>query len=544
MDLKKSGLTFKNEKKGRAMSVNFKHRVSYKTVLKSTAVAGLAAVMLSSGLPARIVGAYAAPVELQAPQMTGFANVVTAVSPAVVSVRVESRVQPVSDENGFGFEFGGPGFDQLPDDHPLKRFFRQFGGQNGQNGQNGQQGHSEDHADKKPSAPGRLRPTAQGSGFFISDDGYIVTNNHVVADGSAFVVVMNDGTELSAKLIGKDSRTDLAVLKVTDPARKFTYVKFADDSKVLVGDWVVAVGNPFGLGGTVTSGIVSARGRDINSGPYDDFLQIDAPVNRGNSGGPTFNLNGEVVGINTAIFSPSGGSVGIAFAIPSNTAKTVVEDLIKDGKVERGWLGVQIQPVTKDIAESLGLSEAQGALVVQPQENSPGLKAGIQKGDVVTAVNGEPVKDARDLAKKIAGIHPGTKTDISIWRGGKAMSLVLTVGTLPPEQKVASAEDGNQPQDNGSAPAQTSLDGLGITVGPTDNGDGIAIISVDPDSAAADAGIKQGDKIATINNKDVKTAADIQSALQEAQKAGRTKALFQIETDNGSRFVALPTAKG
>lgn len=520
------------------MSVNFKHRVSYKTVLKSTAVAGLAAVMLSSGLPARIVGAYAAPVELQAPQMTGFANVVAAVSPAVVSVRVESRVQPVSDDSSFGFDFGGPGFDQLPDDHPLKRFFRQFGDQNGQ------QGHKDEHADKKPSGPGRLRPTAQGSGFFISDDGYIVTNNHVVADGSAFVVVMNDGTELNAKLVGKDSRTDLAVLKVTDPARKFTYVKFADDSKVRVGDWVVAVGNPFGLGGTVTSGIVSARGRDINSGPYDDFLQIDAPVNRGNSGGPTFNLNGEVVGINTAIFSPSGGSVGIAFAIPSNTAKSVVEDLIKDGKVDRGWLGVQIQPVTKDIAESLGLSEAQGALVVQPQENSPGLKAGIEKGDVVTAVNGEPVKDARDLAKKIAAIHPGTKTDVSIWRGGKAMSLELTVGTLPPEQKVASADSGDQKQDNGSAPAQTSLDSLGITVGPSDSGDGVAIMSVDPDSAAADAGLKQGDKIATINNKDVKSATDIQSALQEAQKAGRTKALFQIETDNGSRFVALPTAKG
>jgi serine protease Do len=515
------------------MTVNIKNRVSYKTVLKSTAVAGLAAVLFSSGLPANLESAYAAPVELAAPQVTGFANVVAAVSPAVVSVRVESRVQPVSDNNSFGFEFGGPGFDQLPDDHPLKRFFRQFGGQDG--AQNGQK-------DKKPSL-GRLRPTAQGSGFFISDDGYIVTNNHVVSDGSAFVVVMNDGTELPAKLIGKDPRTDLAVLKVDDASKKFTYVKFADDSKVRVGDWVVAVGNPFGLGGTVTAGIVSARGRDINSGPYDDFIQIDAAVNRGNSGGPTFNLNGEVVGINTAIFSPSGGNVGIAFAIPASVAQGVVQDLIKDGKVDRGWLGVQIQPVTKDIAESLGLADAQGALVVQPQEGSPGLKAGIQKGDVVTAVNGEPVKDARDLAKKIGAIQPGTKTDISIWRDGKAKTLELTVGTLPPEKKVASADDGSEQQDN-SAQDTTSLDNLGITVGPTDDGNGVAIMSVDPDSAAADAGIKEGDKIATINNKDVNSAKDIQSAIADAKKAGRTKALFQIQTDNGSRFVALPTAKG
>ena len=225
----------------------------------------------------------------------------------------------------------------------------------------------------------------------------------------------------NAKLIGKDRRTDLAVLKVDDK-RKFSYVTFADDSKVRVGDWVVAVGNPFGLGGTVTAGIISARGRDIGSGPYDDYLQVDAAVNRGNSGGPTFNLNGEVVGINTAIFSPSGGNVGIAFAIPASVAKDVVDDLMKDGEVSRGWLGVQIQPVDKDIADSLGLAEASGALVVEPQAGSPGEKAGIKKGDVITAVNGDTIKGPRELARKIAVMRPGTSVDVALWRDGKADS--------------------------------------------------------------------------------------------------------------------------
>jgi serine protease Do len=340
-------------------------RPSLKTVLKTTTVAGLAAVMLSSGIPAQITQSFAAPVSVTAPQAPSFADVVSAVSPAVVSVRVQSDAQAVSDDSS-SFSFGGRGFDQLPDDHPLKRFFREFGGQ--MPGAPGDRNNrNQDRADRNgprgqdSNRPHRLRPTAQGSGFFISEDGYVVTNNHVVSDGSAYTVVLNDGTELEAKLVGKDSRTDLAVLKVDATSRKFTYVNFADDSKVRVGDWVVAVGNPFGLGGTVTAGIVSARGRDIGSGPYDDYIQVDAAVNRGNSGGPTFNLSGEVVGINTAIFSPSGGNVGIAFAIPSSTAKDVVANLMKDGKVDRGWLGVQIQPVNQDIADSLGLKEASGA---------------------------------------------------------------------------------------------------------------------------------------------------------------------------------------
>ncbi|MCO6186670.1 Do family serine endopeptidase [Rhizobium sp. L1K21] len=512
------------------MSMNIQRRISYKTVLKSTAVAGLAAVLLSTGVPEHVRQSYADAVKLDAPKVASFADVVEAVSPAVVSVRVESRIQPAAD-NGFSFNFGGPGFDNLPDDHPLKRFFREFGGPFGEQGPKGK---------PAPRGEGRLRPTAQGSGFFISEDGYLVTNNHVVDDGAAFTVVLNDGTELKADLVGRDSRTDLAVLKV-NADRKFTYVSWADDSKVRVGDWVVAVGNPFGLGGTVTAGIVSARGRDIGSGPYDDYIQVDAAVNHGNSGGPTFDLNGQVVGINTAIFSPSGGNVGIAFAIPASTAKDVVNDLIKDGKIERGWLGVQIQPVTKDIAESLGLSEAAGALVVEPQEGSPGAAAGIKSGDVVTAVNGEKVEDARDLARKIGAIAPGTKTELSIWRDGKAETLDLKVGTLP-QEKQASIDD-QQPgaQDQMD---QTALDNLGITVAPSEDGNGVTIVSVDPDSDAADIGLQEGQKIVAVNNNDVKSAADIMKQMKEADSKGRTKALFQIETQQGTRFVPLPVKVG
>ncbi|MBA3446746.1 MAG: trypsin-like peptidase domain-containing protein, partial [Pseudaminobacter sp.] len=346
----------------------------------SVAVAGAVGfgAMTSGTLPV-----FAEAVRIEAPQAPGFADVVEKVSPAVVSVQVKAKVASASE--GPGELFQGPdGFEDLPDDHPMKRFFRQFRG----DGDNDRGRRFDRRGGNERNAP---RPVSQGSGFFISEDGYLVTNNHVVEGGASFVVVTDDGTEHDAKLIGADPRTDLAVLKVENGSNKFTYVDFADDSKVRVGDWVVAVGNPFGLGGTVTAGIVSARGRDIGAGPYDDFLQIDAAVNRGNSGGPDFNLNGEVVGINTAIFSPSGGNVGIAFAIPASTARQVVQDLMKDGSVERGWLGVQIQVVNQDIADSLGLKDAKGALVSDPQADSPALKAGLKAGDVITTFNGKPV---------------------------------------------------------------------------------------------------------------------------------------------------------
>ncbi|MCL6707558.1 Do family serine endopeptidase [Pseudomonas sp. R2.Fl] len=504
-------------------------------ILRSTTAAGVAAVVIAGAVPALVTPSWAEPVQIQAPSIPSFADVVSAVSPAVVSVRVETEVQPAAaDGNSFQFGWGGQGFDDLPDDHPLKRFFREFGmpGPDGPDGHEGQR-RMPPHAGK-----GKLRPTSQGSGFFISEDGYIVTNNHVVDDGAAFTVVMNDGTELKASLVGKDSRTDLAVLKVDEPKQKFTYVKFSDDDGARVGDWVVAVGNPFGLGGTVTAGIVSARGRNIGSGPYDDYIQIDAAVNRGNSGGPDFNLKGEVIGINTAIFSPSGGNVGIAFAIPASLAKNVVNTLIEKGSVERGWLGVQIDGVSKDIADSLGLAEAAGAIVVAPTEDSPGAKAGIEQGDVIVAVNGDKIKDNGDLARRIGEMSPGTKVELSIWRGGKSITKTVELGTFPTDQQLAGTDEATP---DSEAPAtEQALTGLGLDVQPAEDGKGLAIASVDPNSEAAELGLKAGDRIAAVNNKEVSSIADAQKAIDEVKQAGRTKVLVLIQTDNGNRFVALP----
>jgi len=470
-------------------------------------------------------------VHVEAAQVPSFADVVEHVSPAVVSVQVKANVQPAAADDE-DMQQAPQGFDNLPDSDQFQRFFRQFRGGGDQNGGQPQGKHFNRGGHEKP------RPVAQGSGFFISEDGYLVTNNHVVDGGSAFTVAMDNGTEYDAKLIGTDPRTDLAVLKVDGGSAKFTYVNFADDSKIRVGDWVVAVGNPFGLGGTVTSGIVSARGRDIGAGPYDDFLQIDAAVNRGNSGGPAFDLNGEVVGINTAIFSPSGGNVGIAFAIPASTAKQVVQDLIKNGSVQRGWLGVQIQPVNPDIAESLALKSAKGALVSEAQADSPAKKAGIEAGDVITAVDGKAVDSPKELARLIAGTNPGKPVEITIWRDGKSEDLKVDLGTLPNTEKQASA-DQSEPSDK-----TTSLADLGMTVTSADDGKGLVVTDVDPDSDAADRGIAAGDVITAINSMDVKSSTDVSKAIAQAEKAGRKAVLLQVTRDDTNRFVALPVAKG
>lgn len=462
----------------------------------------------------------------QQAQAPSFADIVEKVSPAVVSVRVKSDAEPASMGDADMF-FDMPGMDQLPDDHPLKRFFKQFRDQQ-QPEQHGQKRH-----------PHHLRPTAQGSGFFISKDGYLVTNNHVVEGGSAYTIVMDDGTELDAKLVGTDSRTDLAVLKVDDK-RDFAYVDFADDANVRVGDWVVAVGNPFGLGGTVTAGIVSARGRDIGAGPYDDFIQIDAAVNRGNSGGPTFNLGGEVVGVNTAIFSPSGGSVGIGFAIPSSIAKTVVKDLIDDGSVERGWLGIQIQPVTDEIAESLGLDEGKGALVAEPQDGSPAKAAGVKAGDVVIAVDGEKIESPKELARMIGGFEPDKSVELTIWRDGKSEDVDVKLGTMPKAEQMASAEpDQDQQSESGS-----TLSDFGMTVTEAEDGNGLLVTDVDSGSDAEENGIQPGDVIHSVNSEQVSSAKDVTDAVKKASDSGRKAVLFQITRDDTNRFVALPIAAG
>ena len=493
--------------------------------VKISLLAGTALIAAAAGATALYTPtANAEAVHIETVAQPGFGDVVEKVSPAVVSVRVKGAIQPVSDmgsEDGPGN--GMPnGLENLPKDHPLYKFFHDFQNQN--NGE--RQG-------MRPQRPQRMN--AQGSGFFISEDGYVVTNNHVVDGGEAFTVVLNDGTELDAKLIGKDARTDLAVLKV-EPTKKFTYVEFADDASVRVGDWVIAVGNPFGLGGTVTAGIISANGRDIGSGPYDNFLQIDAAVNHGNSGGPDFNLKGEVVGINTAIYSPSGGNVGIAFAIPASTAKEIVNNLKTGNTIKRGWLGVQIQPVDEEIAASLGLKEAKGALVNNPQEGGPAAKAGIKAGDVITAVNGAIVESPKDLAKKVAAIVPGTKTEFSIWRDGKAQTISIGVEKLADAGTKADATPADATKDQ--------LAALGLTVTPNDKGAGVVVTDIDPEGKAADRGLSPGDVIVAVNSVEVKSADDVNAAVASATKSGRKAVLMQIEGEQGSRFVAVPVAKG
>jgi serine protease Do len=297
----------------------------------------------------------------------------------------------------------------------------------------------------------------------------------------------------------------------------------------------MAVGNPFGLGGSVTTGIISARGRDIGSGPYDDFLQIDAAINRGNSGGPAFNLEGEVIGINTAIFSPSGGSVGIGFAIPASTAENVIASLKENGKVTRGWLGVQIQPVTEDIAESLGFEDAKGAIVADVTEDSPALAAGIKQGDTILKFNDKEIKDSRDLARKVAQVKPGDNVPVTLVRDGKTKEIEVEIGTMPAETKMGAKEDGEK-SDKG-----VSLSGLGLKVVPAEDGAGVMVTEVSPDSPAAERGLKAGDIILEVAGAEVQSPSDIRDALKSTDKK---RVLMLVKTQEGQRFVALPTAKG
>jgi serine protease Do len=454
--------------------------------------------------------ALAIPVLVQGVQPISFADVVEKVRPAVVSVRVKTNGREMVGAEEFEFPF------DLPDNSPMEKFFKQF-------------------RENRNAPQLRSRPTTGlGSGFFISDDGYVVTNNHVIDKEESVTVILDDGSEYPAEVIGVDDKTDLALLKV-DADKKFTYVKFSDDD-IRVGDWVVAVGNPFGLGGTVTAGIISAHGRQIGAGPYDDFIQIDAAVNRGNSGGPAFNFKGEVVGVNTAIFSPSGGNVGIAFAIPSDMAQRIVDDLKDDGSVVRGWLGVQIQPVTRDIADSLRLADAQGALVAEAQSGSPAEKAGIESGDTIIAVNGETVEGPRELALMISEMAPGKQVTLTYWRDGAKHDLDITLGKLPETKKQASLE-----QPNGVEPS--ALDDFGMVIAPADNSEGVVITDVDPNGQAAERGLQQGDVILEVGNASVKDPVAVEEKLADAKASGLKAILLRIRSGDQTRFVALPLSQ-
>ncbi len=443
----------------------------------------------------------------------GFADIVEKVKPAVISVRV--KVDGGSNTTGFSSNNIPPG---------LREFFRRFG--------------MPDSPNTIPHGRGHNLILGQGSGFFITPDGYAVTNNHVVDKAESVTVTTDDGKTHKAKVIGTDARTDLALIKVEDGP--FPYVKLSDKAP-RIGDWVIAVGNPFGLGGTVTAGIVSARGRDIGANAYDDFIQIDAPVNKGNSGGPTFDTDGNVIGVNTAIFSPSGGSVGIAFAIPASTVKSVISQLKDHGSVTRGWIGVQIQPVTPDIADSLGLKKAQGALVAEPQKDSPAVKAGIEAGDVITAVNGKPVKDARDLAKKIGALAPKTSVKLSILHKGSEKTVTLTLGEMP-KSKEASAEP-SKPN------ATVDLAKLGLTLAPASSvagagSEGVVVTGVNSSGVAADHGFATGDVILEIAGKSVSTPSEVRKVITSARTEGKHTVLVRVKKGDGARFVALPVGKG
>jgi serine protease Do len=498
-------------------------------LLAGVAVLGASALLagsnLNSGLGLFVPAAHAQ--SLQRP--VGFADIVEKVKPAVVSVRVKVDGGP----RMMGFEGDMP----FPKGSPMDRFFRQFGmpddGNPGGQGNPGSQGN-------QGSPGGRNMITGQGSGFFISADGYAVTNNHVVDKAENVQVTTDDGKVYQAKVIGTDPRSDLALIKV-DGRSDFPFVKLAETSP-RIGDWVLAVGNPFGLGGTVTAGIVSARGRDIGNGPYDDFIQIDAPVNKGNSGGPTFDVDGNVIGVNTAIFSPSGGSVGIAFAIPADTVKKVVSQLKDKGSVTRGWIGVQIQSVTPEIADSLGLKSQQGALVAEPQSGGPAAKAGIEAGDVITSVNGTAIKDARELARQIGGLPPGTSVKLALLHKGAEKTVTMTLGTLPNERE-ARAEPGNNDSSGTDVPR------LGLTLAPAgqvagSGNEGVVVTNVDPNGIAADHGLKTGDVILDVGGKKVGNPNEVRDAIRDAQKDGKRTVLMRVKSGGeGTKFVALRLGK-
>ena len=481
-------------------------------------VAVLAASPISSpfNVNSLIAPAQAAEVAATPP---GFGDLVAKVKPAVISVRV--KIDEDNDKSAMLQQNRMDSDEQTPFD----QFSRQFGFPRGMNGMPRQR---------------HQVITGEGSGFFISADGYAVTNNHVVDHAQSVQVTTDDGTIYTAKVVGTDPKTDLALIKV-EGKKDFPFVKFSDQ-KARIGDWVVAVGNPFGLGGTVTAGIVSASGRDIGNGPYDDFIQIDAPINKGNSGGPAFDMNGNVIGVNTAIFSPSGGSVGIGFDIPASTAKLVVAQLKDKGAVTRGWLGVQVQPVTADIADSLGLKAARGAIVDNPQDGSPAAKAGIEAGDVITAVNGTAVKDSRDLARTIATLAPGSSVKLDVFHKGESKTVTLALGELPNERQAqGKADDGKTQPDAGTPRLGLSLAPAGDVQGAAGQ-KGLVVTEVDPEGPAAQHGIQTGDVILNVGGKPVANVGDVRSELAQAKSSGKKSVLLQVKSAEATRFVAVPLA--
>jgi len=478
------------------------------------------------------VGAQQIAPQTPPPSLPGsFAPLAQRLLPAVVNIQTTQAA------GGARAGRDAPEVPQAPPGSPFEEFFRDFLERNRPQGP-GQP--------NRPQQPQR-RAQSLGSGFIVDSSGIVVTNNHVIDGADEINVVLSDNTTLKAELVGADPRTDIAVLRVR-PERPLPSVDFGDSDSAQVGDWVVAIGNPFGLGGSVTAGIVSARGRDIRQGLYDDFIQTDAAINRGNSGGPLFNMAGEVVGINTAIYSPSGGSIGIGFSIPSNLAKNIVAQLRDDGRVRRGWLGVNIQQVTDEIAESLGLhgNGARGALVARAQEGGPAAEGGIQAGDVILRFNNQDVREMRNLPRIVADTRVGSRVPVVVWRNGKEETKEVTVAELPNEQQQAAAQS-NQPTPR---PQQTELSGLGLRVAPITpeqrerfslrpESRGVVITEVAPGSAGAERELRPGDVIVEVQQERVTSPQEVQERLERLRRQGRATALLLIEGPQGQRWVPL-----
>ena len=501
---------------------------------------------------AALAALLAAPIEMtpHAAQARGapesFADLAAQLSPAVVNISSSQKIEARADR--------GPEVPGFPPGSPFEQFFRDFMERNHPGGQ-GQQGPGQRRGDNgKPPGGGEGGPpggggraTSLGSGFIIDAAGYIVTNNHVIDGADEISVTLTDNTTLKAKLVGKDDRVDLALLKV-ETDHPLTAVKFGDSDIERVGDWVLAIGNPFGLGGSVTAGIVSARGRDIRQGPYDDFIQTDAAINRGNSGGPLFNMNGEVIGINTAIYSPSGGSVGIGFSVPSNLAKNVVMQLKEYGRARRGWLGVRIQQVTPDIAEAVGLKPTQGAMVAGMNDGGPADKAGIHNGDVILKFNGQDVKEMRTLPRIVAETEIGKSVPVVVWRDHKEVTLEASTGELPDDIQQASTGGKSDAAPRNSA---TMLSNLGAQLSPITDAlrdqyklapdqKGVVITSVQSDGPAAGRGLKAGDVIVEVQQESVSTPQDVQERLEKFRKQNRKTVLMLVQNGDGMRWIPVP----
>jgi serine protease Do len=460
----------------------------------------------------------------------GIADVAEKVIDAVVNISTSQTVEAKGGGDGKGT------MPQLPPGSPFEEFFDDFF-KNRRGGPGGKGG-----GDLQP-----RRTNSLGSGFIIDDSGVVVTNNHVIADADEINVIMNDGTKIKAEIVGIDKKTDLAVLKFKPP-RPLTAVKFGDSDKLRLGDWVVAIGNPFSLGGTVTAGIVSAKNRDISSGPYDSYIQTDAAINRGNSGGPLFNLEGEVIGVNTLIISPSGGSIGIGFAVPSKTVAGVVDQLRQFGELRRGWLGVRIQTVTDEIAESLNIKPARGALVAGIDDKGPAKPAGIEPGDVVVKFDGHDIKDPKDLSRIVADTAVGKEVDVIVIRKGKEETRKVTLGRLDDTDKVqqAAAKSDDQPADKPVTQKALGLDlatlskDLRTRYKIKDSVKGVVITSVEASSDAADKRLSAGDVIVEVAQEAVSSGADIKKRIDQLKKDGKKSVLLLVSNGDGElRFVAL-----